>query len=111
MSDSYTLHTIFVETAAKEFEIIFEEAELFLDMPGPFNLKSWYVVIKGLNAESADRLDDCFYYGSPELILSMKTPGGKKLSGEVIIRSIAVGPHSRARMDGHGLLRGFESLG
>lgn len=110
VSESYPLHEVVAVTETKEFTIGYEAAELFLDMPGPFNLKSWYLVVEGLDAESADQLDDCFYYGNPVLFLRMETPGGKKLRGEVRIRSIAVGPHSRAWMEGHGWLKGFEAL-
>ncbi|PTM58244.1 hypothetical protein [Desmospora activa] len=110
MSENYTLKGMLAESEQQRFTIEFEEAELILDMPGPYNLKSWYVMVEGLNAESADRLDDCFYYGSPELILTMETPGGKVLRGEVLIQVVAVGPRSKARMNGRGMLEGVEAL-
>ena len=61
-------------------------------MPGPFNLKSWSVTVTGIEASGAEFLDSCYYYGDQTLALEMETPGGKKLSGAVRIRSVAVGP-------------------
>lgn len=110
MFESYPLKELFfTDSEQNRFTIRFEKADLFLDMPG-LSLKSWYVAVEGLDANSANRLSDCYYYGNPVVTLTMETPGGKNLRGEVLIGSISVGPRSKARMNGRGLLEGVEAF-
>lgn len=110
MAETYSLRLLRGKTEHRSVVIPFEEAWLSLEMPAPFNLKSWSVIVTGIEASGAELLDDCYYYGGRTLTLVMETQGGKKLSGIVGIRSLAVGPQARAVFDGMGFLDGFELL-
>ncbi|GGE18367.1 hypothetical protein GCM10011571_20270 [Marinithermofilum abyssi] len=110
MEESFPLGRIEVETDGKRFPIRFWKAEVTVNAPGPGNLKNWYVYIQGMNAESADVLDDCFYYDRRQVTLHMETAGGKPLEGEAEVEQVAVGPHSHVKLLGRGVLYGFELL-
>ncbi|EGK14815.1 hypothetical protein ACFQ49_07750 [Kroppenstedtia eburnea] len=110
MAETYSLRLLRGRTKNRIVVIPFEEAWLSLEMPGPFNLKSWSVTVTGIEASGAEFLDNCYYYGDRTLTLEMETSGGKRLGGTVRIRSVAVGPQARAVFDGAGFLDGFESL-
>ncbi|PTX59375.1 hypothetical protein C8P63_11270 [Melghirimyces profundicolus] len=110
MSETYSLRRLRGTFKERSFDIPIEEAWIKLEMPGPYNLKSWSVGLKGVDASAAGLLDDCYYYGNGRLILEMETLGEKKLRGEAVIRSLAVGPRSRVEFSGSGFLKGFESL-
>ncbi|SMO37245.1 hypothetical protein [Melghirimyces algeriensis] len=110
MSDTYPLRWLRGNMKERSFNIPFKEAEIRLDMPSPLNLKSWSVHVAGIDASGMAILDDCYYYGNRRLVLSMETLMEKRLRGEVIIRSVTVGPRSRVSFSGSGLLEGFERL-
>ncbi|OYD08276.1 hypothetical protein [Paludifilum halophilum] len=110
MPESYPLHRVRADTQTKRVDVLFEEAFLILDAPGPYNLKSWSVKIQGLDIDSANFLDSCFYYGEKRVSLYMETPGGKSLEGEAFISAVAVGPHSHVTIEGINALNGYEAL-
>ncbi|SDW25401.1 hypothetical protein SAMN05444487_10270 [Marininema mesophilum] len=110
MSEPYDLRYIRAESSDGAFELKFENAQIILDAPSPWNLKSWSVLIYGVDASGADQLDDCYYHGRSQLNLVMETEGGKSLQGRVILEEIAVGPRSRALFDGLDTLEGFTAL-
>ncbi|SFS99273.1 hypothetical protein [Marininema halotolerans] len=110
MSEPYSLRGVRVESTDGAFQLAFGNAELLLESPSPWNLKSWSVQIHEVDTNSANRLDDCYYHGGQSLVLMMVTEGGKTLQGRVALTEIAVGPHSRARFDGLDTLEGFQAL-
>ncbi|MFC4078407.1 hypothetical protein [Salinithrix halophila] len=110
MPEEYTLRMVRAEAQKRAFDIRYDDARILLDTPGPWNLKSWSVQLDGMDADSTERLDDCFYYGRKQLTLVMETEGGKPLRGEAVLTKVAIGPRSRAWLEGAGTLEGFQAL-
>ncbi|QKG84081.1 hypothetical protein GXN76_06060 [Kroppenstedtia pulmonis] len=110
MPESYPLRQVFATTDTKVIHIRFERALLVVDAPGPYNLKTWSVEVYGMDVDSTNYMDDCYYYNRKRVTLRMETDGGKLLDGETSIQSLVVGPHSRITFSGIGVLNGFKVL-